>query len=109
MRAIKMAEINPAHIVYTRDITLTRDGAEVTETVPYATGRTSKGNETHSVHPSVLGGLATFCGLDAHGRVHHTIWTVAKSPLTCEKCNGTKGRNQKVREYRQEIAKRFES
>lgn len=103
MRQIIKATIPAEHVVYTREIDFTDCGGTI-ETVEYATGRTSKGNETHVVHASVLGGLASSCGLDMHGRTYHSVWSVQKAPITCEKCNGAKtGKNKNSKaaaEYR---------
>jgi hypothetical protein len=92
MVEIKRAQIPAEHLVVTR--TYTYEG--VTQTCEYATGRTSKGDHTHIVHPSVLGGFATNCGLDSHGRMRHSIWTTQPARITCEKCNGQKPRSKRA-------------
>lgn len=84
-------------VSYTYDAPWTEEG---TVTLTLTAARTSKGNDTHiAKEVSFTAGtgikvnyLKTFCGLEPGQRVHHTIWSVAPSRITCEKCNGTKAK-----------------
>lgn len=102
------ATIPAEHIVETIVFDFERGGVMVQEAVDYATGRTSKGDHTHIVYPSNLGGLSTICGLDQHGRVRHSIWTTQPGRITCEKCNGEKPRSKRANvEYMKNRAAKY--
>jgi hypothetical protein len=110
MVEIKKAQIPAEHVVTSQTVTYDRTGKGdmVTMTTEYATGRTSKGDHTHIVHASVLGGFSTNCGLDGHGRMRHSVWTTQPSRITCEKCNGEKPRSKKAdQEYMRAFAAQF--
>lgn len=96
----------PTQVTYTYAASWTPEG---TVTLNLTTARTSKGSQTHiaRVQPGPWG-LKTFCGLDASGRVFHKVWAVEKAPITCEKCNGTKG-EPAVREFWSTLAALFAS
>jgi hypothetical protein len=80
-------------------------------TIEMTAARTSKGNDTHvatiGVDERAHYSLITSCGLQAGQRVHHSVWSVAPTRITCEKCNGTKGKPA-VQAARQETARLFE-
>ncbi len=84
---------------YTYDAAWTPEGSI---TLEMTAARTSKGNDTHiarmGVDETAHRSLLTFCGLMAGQRVHHTVWSVAPTTITCEKCNGTTGKKS-TREF----------
>lgn len=110
--ATKTVTIPTENLVsYTYDASWTPEG---TVTLELTAARTSKGNDTHiaKMVNTVTGlgfeqnYLRTFCGLDSTGRVHHNVWSVAPSRITCEKCNGTKSKKS-VQAFWSELAALF--
>lgn len=95
----------PTQVTYTYAASWADNGSI---TLNLTTARTSKGDHTHiaSVTPGPWG-LKTHCGLDASGRVYHKVWAVEKSRITCEKCNGTQGRDAGVKAFRAKLAAMF--
>lgn len=107
--------IPAAHLV-TRTYTLGEGwgedaGKEVT--LELTAARTSKGNDTHiatiGIDERASQSFITSCGLMAGQRVHHTVWSIAPTRITCEVCNGVKGKGRggKPSEFRQQTAAIF--